>query len=149
MNKGLWLGVGIIVSILVVGGYLFLGKGSAPVKRQTASPPSAKTASESTPAVSPTLSGEVKNIVVEASEYSFKPKTLTFAKGDNVHLTFKNAGTLPHNYVIDELGISTKTVPPGETTTIDFTVNQSGTFTAFCSIGNHRSLGMEGSVEVK
>ena len=70
-------------------------------------------------------------------------------KKEKVKLTFVNKGKLPHNLAIDELSVLTDTIPAGKSTMTEFTANQTGSFTAYCSVGNHRALGMEGEVEVR
>ncbi|MBI4057763.1 hypothetical protein HY405_00355, partial [Candidatus Microgenomates bacterium] len=61
----------------------------------------------------------------------------------------RNTGRLPHNLTIDELVVETDTIPAGKETTVEFAASKGGTFTAYCSVGNHRALGMEVKVEVK
>jgi len=93
--------------------------------------------------------GEAREIEVEGSEFSFSPSSITFAQGEKVRLTFKNTGKNPHNFVIDELGVSTKTIPGGGSDTVEFTAGKSGTFTFYCAVGNHRQQGMEGELNVQ
>ncbi|MBI4059148.1 cupredoxin domain-containing protein [Candidatus Microgenomates bacterium] len=104
-----------------------------------------------TPVVNPAApqAGAVQEIEVSGSEYKFTPRTLVFTKGEKVKLTFKNMGKMPHNLMIPELNVATDTIAGGETTTVEFTPGESGSFAMFCSVGNHRALGMEGMMEVK
>ncbi|KKU90785.1 MAG: Plastocyanin, partial [Candidatus Jorgensenbacteria bacterium GW2011_GWA1_48_11] len=46
-------------------------------------------------------------------------------------------------------GIRTKTIQGGQSETVEFTPSEEGTFAFYCSVSNHRLLGMEGSLEVK
>ncbi len=87
---------------------------------------------------------QVKEFTVEGAEFAFNPNTITVQKGDKVRVTFKNSGTVIHNFIIDELGVSTKTIPAGETDTVEFTADKTGTFSFYCGVGNHRAKGMEG-----
>lgn len=86
---------------------------------------------------------------VEGSEFKFSPTTLSFKKGDSVTLTLKNMGKMPHDFVVDELGIRTKVIQGGETDTITFTPDKTGMFEYYCSVGKHREMGMKGSLVVE
>jgi len=90
-----------------------------------------------------------KQIVIEASEYKYSVSSLNFKKGEKVKLTLKNVGNAPHDFVIDEINVRTKTIMPGESTSLEFTPEVIGKFKFYCSIGNHRQLGMEGEVSVE
>ncbi len=90
----------------------------------------------------------VKEITVEGSEFKFSPATLTLKKGEKVRLVFKNTGKMPHDFVVDELGVKTKTISPGAEDTVEFTPDKVGSFESYCSIGQHRANGMVGKVTV-
>lgn len=68
--------------------------------------------------------------------------------GEEVTLVYKNTGKLPHDLVINELNVKTNVIAGGKEDSVAFTPEKSGTFTFYCSVGNHRQLGMEGSVKV-
>lgn len=144
MNKNLLIGAGVFLVVVVAGSFLI-------------TKPAKNTPEPSAANVGPSVSGTetagpaegAREVGVSGSEYSYNPSNLSFTKGERIRLTFTNNGTLPHDLVIDELGVSTKTIVPGKSDTVEFTADQSGTFNFYCNIGNHRSLGMEGSVEVK
>lgn len=142
-NKGLLIGAGIFIAAALVGGYFILFRNQTkPSYLPAANQPTIQ--SEGTPAT-----GAVKEVTVKGNEYSFSPKSLSLTKGEAVKLTFENIGKLPHNITVNELGVSTKTIPGGSSDTVEFTVSKSGTFSFYCSVGSHRSLGMEGEMEVK
>ena len=92
---------------------------------------------------------ETREIIVEGEEYSFSPSTITVSEGEKIALTFKNVGSFPHNFVIDELDVKTETINAGEEDTIEFVADKSGTFAFYCGVGNHRQQGMEGEVDVE
>ena len=91
----------------------------------------------------------VHEIAVSGDEYAFSPSSISAKKGEKVKLTFTNNGNLPHNLVINELGVFTKTIAPGQIDSIEFTAETDGSLEFYCSIGNHRTQGMEGTLEVK
>lgn len=146
MNRRLLLGsVGILIGIAVVA--VLMVNGAKKPATSTASP---NTQSSPQKEVStPEANSVVKEITVTGNEYSYSPNSLTLQKGEQIKLSFKNAGNLPHNLLIDELGVATKTVKGGDSDTVTFTADKSGTFKFYCSVGNHRAQGMEGMTTVK
>ena len=143
-NKGLWIGIGLFIAA-VLAGFFFLRKPQlAPTTTQ-------ESRSNAVPGTGTTAqpTGEVREITVEADEYSVSPKSLTVKAGERISLTFKNIGNLPHNFTIDELGVATKTIAGGQTDVVEFTAGASGTFTFYCSLAGHQKLGMEGDLEVQ
>lgn len=91
----------------------------------------------------------VKNVEVVGSEFSYTPDALTFSKGDDIRLTFKNEGTVSHNLAIEGLGLTTRTIAPGSSDTIEFSVDKVGSYDFFCTVDSHQALGMKGTIEVK
>ena len=143
MRKATFIITGIFLA-LVVGAFLFMSR------------PQNKSQVEVSPSPTPVATNEgilaeegVREIEVIATEYTFSPSTLSLTKGQKVILTFKNMGRMPHDFVMDELGIRTKTIQGGQSETVEFTPSEEGTFAFYCSVSNHRLLGMEGSLEVK
>ena len=142
MNKGLWIVIGLFLAAAVAGFFLLRQPQLNPTTTQASPTPGAGT-------TSPQTQGEVRGITVEGDEYAFSPESITVEAGERIRLTFKNMGNLPHNFAIDELGISTKTIAGGNSDTIEFTAETTGTFAFYCSIAGHRQLGMEGELEVQ
>jgi len=157
-QKNLLIPIVIVVIVLAVGGYLLLSRGGgyrAPTTQPVPAPgttgveetvvvPENGDATEEEGAVT-----EAREIVVEGSEFSFSPSSITVNAGEKVKLTFNNVGNFPHNFTVEGLGVATRTIGAGQSDTIEFTVEESGTLTFFCSVSNHRSLGMEGTLEVE
>lgn len=149
MNKYLIVVLAIVL-VLVVGGYMILNNKSA------ASIPSAGTIPQNisdtiTQASQPTETPTVASaqITITGKEFAFTPNTIAVRKGQPVSLTFKNAGTFPHNLTIAELNVQTKTVQPGEEDTISFTPSQTGQFTYMCTVPGHADRGMKGTLTVQ
>ena len=86
-------------------------------------------------------------ITVVGTNYEFDPATMTMHKGDVVRLTFKNSNGF-HDFRIDELMVATRKMPAGQEDTVEFTPDKVGTFEYYCSIGNHRAMGMRGTLTV-
>ena len=87
--------------------------------------------------------GAVKEFTVTGSAFKFAPATLTVNKGDTVRITFK------HDFVIDELGVKTQVINTGQEEVVEFVADTAGTFEYYCSVGNHRQMGMVGTLTVK
>lgn len=93
--------------------------------------------------------GTVKEFTVDGSNFKFEPSTMTVNKGDTVKVTFKNTGGF-HDFVIDEFaGAKTKQIGANASETIEFVADKAGTFEYYCSVGNHRGMGMKGTLTVK
>jgi plastocyanin len=79
----------------------------------------------------------------------FSPTTASVAAGTLVHVTFSNDDILPvqHNVVFERLGGS-DTVGAGAQTTFDILAGEPGEYAYYCSVGDHRDRGMEGTLTV-
>ena len=69
--------------------------------------------------------------------------------GDVVMIEFTSVGGMPHDFVIDELGVATAILQPGESEIVEFIVDRAGTFEYYCSVGQHRANGMKGNLIVQ
>ena len=95
-------------------------------------------------------------VTVHGGSYKFDPATITAKEGQTVRLTFVSDGGL-HDFTLDEFaGAKTKQLQGGKgdakiynMQTIEFTATKKGTFTYYCSVGNHRAMGMEGTFIVE
>lgn len=96
----------------------------------------------------PATEPEIKTIEVSGISYSFTPATLRVNQGDTVRIIFTSEeGT--HDWVIDEFNARTNVLSAGQTETISFVADQTGTFEYYCSVSNHRELGMVGQLIVE
>lgn len=108
---------------------------------------STSTATSSAPATG-TQNGNVKEFTVTGKNFSFAPAAMTVNKGDRVRITFVNdSGT--HDLVIDEFDVRTKVIQGGARETIEFVADKTGSFEYYCSVGQHRQMGMKGTLTVK
>ena len=90
----------------------------------------------------------VKKFVVTGQNFSFAPSSMTVKKGDTVSITFKNAQGF-HDLRIDELGVATKKIGAAQEETVTFVASKTGSFEYYCSVGEHRALGMKGTLTVE
>ncbi len=107
---------------------------------------SVKTTINATTSVKTTVA--VKNFTVEGGNFYFKPTSMTVNKGDKVKITFVNKGGY-HDLVIDEFNVRTPQIKDGQSATIEFTADKTGSFEYYCSVGEHRQMGMKGTLIVK
>lgn len=135
--------------VLAVGGVWYVRSTAPKPATEQVQPEPAATATNSASSDTQTENANAMTITVEGSEMKFLPATVTLKIGKPVKLVFKNAGNMPHDFVIDELGVRTKRIGKGESETIEFTPIKTGTFEYYCSVAIHRKLGMKGTVTVE
>jgi nitrosocyanin len=91
--------------------------------------------------------GAVKEFTVTGDNFAFAPNTMTVKKGDTVKVTFKNAEGF-HDFKLDEFGVSTKQIGANTSETVTFVADKAGSFEYYCSVGQHRAMGMKGTLTV-
>lgn len=74
----------------------------------------------------------VQVIPVEAYQYGWEPSPIRVDAGRPVRLKLSSRD-VAHGFGVAELGIS-KRIPAGETTTVEFTPNQTGTYDVRCTV---------------
>ena len=118
---------------------------SAPSTSTSAS----STAPESTPTPSAAAPAEARNVTategemyIELSESSFSPGSYT--------IEVVNEGNATHDLVVERDGqdvAATETIAPGASATLTVTL-EAGEYVFYCSIANHRAMGMATDVTV-
>jgi plastocyanin len=155
-NKAQFLIAGFLLLVAAIGGYFVLGnnkKQDAMQMEQTVQPtqqavPTAAETSMEDASGSAMSDTQGQDITVEGGDYYFKPNEIRVKKGEKVTITFTNAGGF-HNFVVDEFNVKTKIIKDGEEETVTFTPDKAGTFEFYCSVGNHRAMGMKGKLIVE
>ena len=126
--------------------------GNTSITEEPTTAPTSATTTQSTPAAvtatDSAMEGKVKTFTVEGSPFKFAPNVIRVKKGDTVRITFKNAGGI-HDFVIEEFDVATEQLAAGASETVEFTVEKAGTFEFYCSVANHRAMGMTGSLIVE
>ena len=136
----------VIAAVVLIGGgwMLFGNKASAPAdQNQTVLPPERETQ----PTDESTVSGEVVTFEVSASNFKFSEQEMQVKVGDTVKIVVTSIGGT-HDFVLDEFDIKTKVLSSEQSETIEFVADKAGTFEFYCSIGNHRQMGMVGNLIV-
>jgi len=172
-KKGNTLLITIIVVAVIIGAFIFFNNNQAPnVSDSSATPPpiieqvsnastspidavtpspisDASSAPDTTQASPPQVSSKpaVKTFTIVGKKFSFSPSTIKVNKGDKVKIIFDNQDGF-HNWVLDEFSAKTKTIRSGQKDEIEFIADKIGLFEFYCSVGEHRQLGMKGTLIV-
>lgn len=90
-----------------------------------------------------------QELTIDMKNFKFSMSQISAAPGETITVNLTNSGGT-HNFVIEELDVKSQTINSGETTSITFKVPEdaSGDYAFFCDIGNHREMGMEGTLTV-
>ena len=135
-NKTLvWLGL----IIIIVGGIWYFGS------QKTAPAPAVKT---ETPVATTTMATSSQTFTVTGSNFSFDPKNITVHQGDTVTINFISSGGM-HDFKIDEYNVATPKLSSGQTASVTFVADKTGSFQYYCSVGTHRAMGMWGTLIVE
>lgn len=159
MGKGLLIGIIIFIVVLIAGGgYWWMQRSNtevmSPAPAMTKNTPVMSDSPSSMAPEASNSTGEammtesVKSFTIEGSNFKFNPATITVRKGDKVKITFKSVGGM-HDFVIDDYDIQTKMLDSGLSETVEFTADKAGSFEYYCSVGNHRQMGMKGTLKVE
>ena len=132
----LFLGGVFVVIILIIGATLIFRQ-QAPTQIEEIAAPTP------TPAT-----GEVREFTVSGRPFRFSAQELRVRKGDTVRVTFLNEQGI-HDWRIDGFQAATAVLQQGQQETIEFIADQTGEFEYYCSVANHRELGMKGALIVE
>lgn len=100
----------------------------------------------------------VQRAIVVMESYEFRPNQFIVERSKPVELTLRNESFLvPHNFVLTTPSgnrLIEVSVSSGETTTVRFTLTESGLYPFYCDeeflfFPNHREEGMEGHILVR
>lgn len=143
MNMMLVLGA-IVLVVLVGGGYYFFTQSNTqkPAKNEE---PSEQQITAPTAAME---KGSVSEFTIKGSNFVFVPNVMKVKKGDTVKITFTNAGGF-HDFTLDEFNVKTQQLKDGESETVEFVADKAGSFEYYCSVGQHRQMGMKGTLTVE
>lgn len=167
MNKGMVIGILVAILLLAgIGGGIYVANKSRPVLppvvEETSSPDQMMGDDSMMPETSPEameengeammgdtmMKEEAVEVDVTGTNYKFDPATITVKKGDTVKINFTAQGNMPHDFTIDEFNVATKQLT-NASETVQFVADKAGTFEYYCSVGNHRALGMVGKLVVQ
>ncbi|MFH1427163.1 MAG: plastocyanin/azurin family copper-binding protein [Patescibacteria group bacterium] len=157
-----------IVMPLIIFGIIFLLTGCETVNQNNISEENFETDLEPTPeetiidddiiigegaifeegAIIPEGREVIREFNISGENFSFSKNEITVNKGDIVRILFASTGGT-HAWVIDEFNASTKVINSGESDMVEFKADNAGIFEYYCSVANHRQLGMVGKLIVE
>ena len=85
---------------------------------------------------------------IEAGMYYYKPNQIKVKQGDTVKVVMNSIEGM-HDFNVDEFNVKTKVIKDGETVEATFVADKVGTYKYYCSVGNHRAMGMVGTLVVE
>ena len=148
-----------LVLLVILGGFVYMNMKSGSVEDVVVTPTTdigqqpvviteepTMTIDETTQSV--TNDQTVKEFNVDGSNFKFSVAEMKVNKGDTVKVIFNNVEGM-HDWVVDEFNARTKQIQAGESETITFVADQTGTFEYYCSVGKHRQMGMVGNLIVE
>lgn len=91
---------------------------------------------------------EAKVFTILGNNFAFNQKEIRVKQGDTVTINLTSTNGF-HDFVLDEFNASTDKVKTGETSSVTFVADKTGTFEYYCSIGSHRANGMVGKLVVE
>ena len=137
--------------LLTVAGCSQTGGTSAPASAASSSAPAASGAASSDSAsTAPASSASAEGTAVTVKDFKIDPVDIKASAG-TVTLDVSNAGPTIHNVAIRDASgkvlATTKDLKTGESETITAEL-AAGSYTTFCSLPGHESLGTKGTLEV-
>jgi plastocyanin len=93
-------------------------------------------------------SGDAKEVVIDGSNYKFVPDTIRVKKGEKTRIVFKSTEGM-HDFRVEDLRIATAVIQDGKDDFVEFTPDKAGSFEFTCSVGNHKAMGMKGTLVVE
>lgn len=139
-----FLGIIGVVSVIIVlaAGFLYMNDGLYDSNEESITTTTTTTDNEP-------LLGVVVEFDVESREFSFDVSTITVKIGDTVRINLTNAGAARHNFGVGDFGVRTQTISGGNSETIEFIADRTGTFNFDCSVPGHRNQGMLGNIIIE
>ena len=89
-----------------------------------------------------------KAFSITAKNFSFSLPEIRVQKGDKVKIILDNVEGF-HDWTVDEFNAKTQQSQAPAKTEVEFIADKSGTFEFYCGVGNHRQMGMKGSLIVE
>ena len=116
---------------------------------QSSAQSSSSTAADSSAGSTSGSSTDAESVTATEADFSIHLDEDNLKAGD-YKITVRNNGSATHDLVVEQNGsdvAKSDTVGPGDATTLTVTL-QPGKYVFYCSIGNHRAMGMETTVTV-
>jgi nitrite reductase (NO-forming) len=152
-------GVIIVMLIAAMVGVLILNSAPATKSPNTVGTSSSTTSlntttissTSSSQSSSSTSSTPATDVNVTLKSYSITPNVINADPGETLRVKVTNSDST-HDFVVPELNAATRLLGAGESQIIEITIptNAAGkTYEYYCSVSNHRSMGMTGTIKVR
>ena len=154
----------IVVLLVLAGGYFFISnsntaaptpapevKDISPVMEDEDKPEETDDAMEKDDTSEDAITNDDEAVTIEVGggAFYFNPTEITVTEGDTVKIVFTNEGGV-HDFTLDEFDVKSETLQTtGATTEVTFVADTAGTYEYYCSIANHREMGMVGTLTVE
>lgn len=154
----------VIAAVILLGGAFFLlnKPSTTPAPSETTSEKQTvdttvnkeETNEKSVPTAEPTktetdkMAVEAETFTIDASNFKFSTKEIKVKKGTKVKIVLNVKEGL-HDWVVDEFNARTKQINEGKSDTVEFMADKAGTFEYYCSVLQHRKMGMVGKLIVE
>lgn len=153
-SKVNFLALGVVFIALVIGAGFMLSRSQVQTGKNQSepSPESNILVISATPLVEAAATnraeGSARIIQIEAGSFYFKPNEIRLKKGESVKFEIKSADMM-HDFNITELNVKIPITKAGNTASVVYTADTSGTFEFYCSVGLHRKNGQVGKLIVE
>lgn len=140
----------VVIVILVALGFLFFSPSetTAPTNEDEASDTTMEESDEMMEGGNGNMIDDAKTFEITGKNFEFSQKEIRVKEGDTVRIEFSSTDGF-HDWVVDEFGAATSRVQTGESVSVEFVADKAGEFEYYCSVGNHRELGMVGTLIVE
>lgn len=88
------------------------------------------------------------SVSFNASNFTFGTEEVRVKKGTDLTFLVTNDSGF-HDLLIDELDVNTGIIPEGETVEVSIPTDTAGEYEFYCSVGNHRAMGMKGTLIIE
>lgn len=94
------------------------------------------------------MMGQTKVFKITGRNFSFSQNEIQVKKGDRVKINFESANGF-HDWTVAEFNAKTAQVNVGGKASVEFVADKTGEFEYYCSVGQHRQMGMKGKLIVE
>lgn len=91
---------------------------------------------------------DTKVFNIDAHNFEFSETEMRVQEGDTVTINFSVTEGF-HDLVIDEFNVATPQLNAGGEASVTFVADSAGTYEYYCSVMNHRAMGMVGTLIVE
>lgn len=155
-SNGMMVGIVALIACIVIGGVGYrlythvMSLQTKPTESTMVTKPSPTREMTVTPtpeASNSAMTNEV-TLTIIGKNFSFDPKEIKVKQGQKVTVIFENASGM-HDFVIDEFNVKSERISSGGNAKVSFVPSKKGSFQYYCSVGNHRQMGMVGTLIVE